>query len=496
MNHQVNHSASGVRGGKPARSTLAAALALAFGAMSPTGADAHALQSLAADAHSPGPCTIAAAQRRDPSGIDVTQPLAMQGQSIAVTSCADSGTGSLRAAVSSAVSGDTIDASGLACGAITLSTAITIGADDLAIVGAGPRSLTISNGAKYGRVFTHVGSGTLELRGVTISSGVVSPTSSEADTRGGCVFSNGNVALGNLFDPADAAQGVIVQDCTAIATQADSTARGGGVFAMRGLSLASSIISGGRAVAQDAATHSNGGGAAVNAGSFTMKYSELRDNAASGPLGFSGGVDAAFVDSVYLSHSTIAGNDASVRAGGAYLGTDSGNAVSIDNTTISANSSDGEGGLVVNVMSGPTPGSIRIASSTFSANSSTGITGGAFFSGPIEIDGSIFAGNAGTDIKLTMPATGADNLVGTYSGALLPQDGLIVTSNPGLAPLAGNGGLTRTHALLDGSPAIDAGNDAFNSSTDQRGLARSLGNAPDIGAYERDPDLIFSNGLE
>ena len=67
-----------------------------------------------------------------------------------------------------------------------------------------------------------------------------------------------------------------------------------------------------------------------------------------------------------------------------------------------------------------------------------------------------------------------------------------------LDPLADNGGLTLTHALAAGSPAIDAGNNDFSVdaggaalTTDQRGagfLRISDVNA-DIGAFEVNPEL-------
>ena len=53
--------------------------------------------------------------------------------------------------------------------------------------------------------------------------------------------------------------------------------------------------------------------------------------------------------------------------------------------------------------------------------------------------------------------------------------------DPMLGPLADNGGLTQTCALLPGSPAIDAG-DPNAPTTDQRNYDRT--NAPDIGAFE------------
>src|SRR5205814_2005 len=77
--------------------------------------------------------------------------------------------------------------------------------------------------------------------------------------------------------------------------------------------------------------------------------------------------------------------------------------------------------------------------------------------------------------------------------------------NANLGPLADNGGPTLTHALLLGSAAIDAGDDAVCaadpvSGVDQRGVIRPQGAHCDIGAYERPtlaacsyPNLIASD---
>lgn len=72
-------------------------------------------------------------------------------------------------------------------------------------------------------------------------------------------------------------------------------------------------------------------------------------------------------------------------------------------------------------------------------------------------------------------------------GANLVEDGSVTGANvintdPLLGPLEDNGGVTPTLALLPGSPAIDAGDPAFGTTTDQRGFARDV--APDIGAFE------------
>lgn len=68
------------------------------------------------------------------------------------------------------------------------------------------------------------------------------------------------------------------------------------------------------------------------------------------------------------------------------------------------------------------------------------------------------------------------------------------SGDPHLGPLRDNEGPTMTHALLEGSPAIDAGDDASCSSRDQRGMPRtkiSAGKHCDIGAFEfQFPDLV------
>jgi hypothetical protein len=84
----------------------------------------------------------------------------------------------------------------------------------------------------------------------------------------------------------------------------------------------------------------------------------------------------------------------------------------------------------------------------------------------------------------------------------LPLPGVIATSlDPRLPPLGNHGGPTRTHALLAGSPAIDAGGNPLADTSDQRGagFAREApAGKPDIGAYERQPgeDEIFGNGFD
>jgi len=77
-------------------------------------------------------------------------------------------------------------------------------------------------------------------------------------------------------------------------------------------------------------------------------------------------------------------------------------------------------------------------------------------------------------------------LIQNTSGSTIVGDetGNIYGAEPLLGPLQDNGGPTWTHALLPGSPAIDAGNSGDTLAFDQRGIHRPQGLAPDIGAFE------------
>ena len=114
---------------------------------------------------------------------------------------------------------------------------------------------------------------------------------------------------------------------------------------------------------------------------------------------------------------------------------------------------------------------------------------------------------SGSSLVNTLLATNAPG--GNSSGALtdlghnLSSDGSCAFTNvgslnstdPRLGLLANNGGPTLTMALLPGSPAIDAGDNASAPPTDQRGIPRPVGAFADIGAYEFTAVLEISRTL-
>lgn len=195
------------------------------------------------------------------------------------------------------------------------------------------------------------------------------------------------------------------------------------------------------------------------AGKFTVINSTISGNAGSG---ISTGRSVLTV-----INSTISGNTGS---GISNLGS-----LTVINSTISGNTGSG-------IFTGNSP--IFVAHSTISSNAGGGIfnSGGA-----AKLRGTILDNNlSSAECNVGDPGSFSSdgyNLSRDYScGFSSPGD--ISGTDPKLGSLQDNGGPTFTHALLPGSPAIDAADDAACPATDQRSVARPQGTACDIGAYE------------
>ena len=185
-----------------------------------------------------------------------------------------------------------------------------------------------------------------------------------------------------------------------------------------------------------------------------------------------------------MERSTIAGNT------GVGVFVEASSSASIVNSTISGNNSSFLAGGVVS-----SGASLNLNFNTVYLNTG-GDAGGiaTALSGNISVTGCIIAGNTGPS------ATTADYVINTgaiadFGGNVIGVDNGMFTNggtqkgtsgsplNAMLGALANNGGLTRTHALLSGSPAIDMGGSTGVPSTDQRNAPRNVGSA-DAGAYE------------
>jgi hypothetical protein len=422
-----------------------------------------------------------------------------------VVNCDDDGPGSLRAAVAAAVSGDSIDLTALACGTITLTTGyIAVPQDDLTVLGPGAATLTIDGGGQDG-VLRHTGGGTLTVSGLAITHGHYE---SATAPRGGCLYSAANLSVTDSTLSYCAAVGTssVLTLGGAIYTHGDLTllrtsatdsyaqgmaygAHGGGVYVQGNFTATDSAIS--RNQAFGAPINGGQGGGAMIAGTTTLKGTTISDNGS-----FSVGGLYTMGD-VTLDSSTISGNGASHAAGMRAIYTSGSPTAKIINSTIAYNHSVATvGGLNLIIPA-------TISNSTIAFNEAFNGLAGVLMSGPtLDLESTIIAGNVGFNVPDDFQVygspviTGANNLV-IASGATLPPDTL--TDDPLMGVLGDYGGPTQTIPLLDGSPAIDAGNDVALLQTDQRGAGfpRVVGPNADIGAFEvQGSDVIFADGFD
>jgi hypothetical protein len=441
-------------------------------------------------------------------------------QAIEVQNCNDAGPGSLRDAVNNAADGDTIDLTQLQCSTISLSTgAILIGTTGLTLQGPGAHQLTLSGAGDYGWTLLYdLGGGTLTIDGIDLELG--SKYRSDNIARGGCVYTNGDLVVndshvsfcgvhantytasgGALYAGGSATITYSQIDTAGLTTSGD--ARGGCVFANGDVILAYSSLSGCRN-----ATPTRGfGGALYAGGELVMKYSTIRDSVNDdAETGFGGGIYAR--GDTHVFWSTISGNTATVGGGIMLMNDSGGHSATISNSTISGNVAHAAGGIDAEIPL--SIGNSTIAFNTANVGNTSPIgyswSGGlAVRTSGVTITSTIVTNNFvhHTDDTLEHGDIGGDvpNDVGggtslvMDSAQALPPDTLF--ADPLLAPLADNGGLTKTHAVGSGSPAIDAGDDD-GWDTDQRGAGfpRIRNARADIGAYEVDPDLIFRNGFD
>jgi hypothetical protein len=219
------------------------------------------------------------------------------------------------------------------------------------------------------------------------------------------------------------------------------------------------------------------GGAIRNDGILTVVGSTLSGNTATG---HGGGVWAR--GRVQVANSTLAGNSADYGGGVLVYG----GSTRLTNVTITGNRSQNDDGGGLDVVNANTPDVLLL--DCLVAGNFLGASGTA----PGDVSGALGSKSAGSLVG------DGDNLSGLTNGTQGNQLG--TASEPidaRLSPLADHGGPTQTVSLLKGSPAIDAGVNAFAvdptthtaSTTDQRGtgFARVVNGVVDIGAFEVQP---------
>jgi hypothetical protein len=390
--------------------------------------------------------------------------------SLTVTSTADSGAGSLRAAILASndpAVADTITIT--ATGTIELETALSPVIDDVTIGGPGAASLTITRSESAPPFRILLFSGTVAtVSGLTVSGGV-------EEDGAGIKNSSGDLTLIR----------VVVTGNEAFNEGAGTRyATGGGIFNSGSLTLRESSVSGNAAAAKGGDENLAAGAGIESEGTLFVERSTISENTAwargqGGDRAEAVGGGLALVNGVItIEESTISDNSALsaeaaeynvARGGGIW----SGGGVGIVGTTITGNTADiDDSGTLTRFVAGD---NLSVSSGSLVRNSivsdpkgegdscANGIVSGGF---NLDEDGSCGFGKSSD----------------------------IVSVLARLDPvLRDNGGPTPTHALLAGSIAIDRGN-SFGETIDQRGLPRPSdfaeisnkegGDGSDIGAFE------------
>jgi CSLREA domain-containing protein len=248
--------------------------------------------------------------------------------------------------------------------------------------------------------------------------------------------------------------------------------------------------------------HNSGGGIFLRTSSGTLTNSTVAHNSA----GDGGGI-VNHTGRVEIAGSTIMNNSASGQGGGILNTVDDPTrrksaGLTLTNSTVSGNSAESGGGIANSAER--SRAHLRLTNSTVTRNSATQRGGGVFQTGEsfeddlssLTVTNSLLAQNSaptGPEVYNVVGDFGPSfNLIGdgSDSGVSDGVDGNQVGSaeapiDPKLGPLGDNGGPTRTHRLLPGSPAIDAASTPDCPPTDQRGVPRPQGAGCDIGSFER-----------
>jgi len=333
---------------------------------------------------------------------------------------------------------------------------------------------TISGNTAFGR-----GGGLRASEPATIADS--SFTGNTADDDGGGIWSNDNVTLTNTTITGNSSAG-----------------DGGGIYIRYGtLTLTDNRITG------NTATEA-GGGVFNLAGTLTLSRCTVEDNSAD----IGGGIyNDISLDTLTLTDCTVGGNAA--RWGGGLYNWAPAN---LTGCTFSGNTATSYNGAIEHLSSRP----LNLSNCTLSGNSAP-YAAALSSAGPVNLTNVTVAMNQATSgaaiesslvvspiftLKNTIVANrtfGQDCDVTVQSlGYNIDTDGTcnlvnfgdLPNTDPKIGPLQDNGGPTLTHALLETSPAIDAGDNSVGLTTDQRGFPRPVAGKSgcaritDIGAYE------------
>ena len=400
---------------------------------------------------------------------------------------------------------------------ISASGALPTIVKSISITGAGDANTTIDGDSTYQIFLVNNSTATLTVNDMSVTNGLSTGT-------GGCV----DILLGNLA----------INDST---FSGCSSLNGGG--AIFNNSTTNTINITGTTFTSNNVTGPNGGGAIKTATPVSVTDSTFTTNTSNSE----GGAIYIVDNTLDITNCTFTSNTTGNKGGAAFIST--AKAMTVTNSTIETNHAYSGAGLF-------SYGSIKVENSLLYANTTTSTpnSGGAIYSAGIEIYNSTLSENSGTGggggvyntaspcivknstfYKNIGKAWTGTSLHSTVAGCtvsnsvfLLPEfpvptgiyncynftngvnniekddnpnnycgstTGRIYDTDANLQALADNDGPTKTHAILDTSPAYDTGDwttctDADVNTLDQRGKTRAKQGsetACDRGAYELAP---------
>jgi hypothetical protein len=321
---------------------------------------------------------------------------------------------------------------------------------EVTLVGDGAETTVIDAGNLDGVIFVSADA-VVGIEAITIRKGsATQPGFAGVGNRGGGVNNQGTLTL------TDA----VVRDCS-------TTVFGGGIHNERSLTLVRSAVELNTA-AGSATGQAIGGGIFLDLGSTaTIIDSTIAGNTAE----HSGGGIYSFNGTFSIFGTAITGNTATIGTGGG-INASGTLTIGLSNSTLSGNRARERGGAI---YADSAPVQVNLANVTIAANSAgsptlSGLGGGIGSAGIVRLKNTIIAGNAvqgpfpiGPDCWGSTPITSQGyNLMQSTAGCTIAGDmtGNVTGVDAQLGPLDDNGGPTETHALLAGSPAIDAGDPA------------------------------------
>lgn len=277
----------------------------------------------------------------------------------------------------------------------------------------------------------------------------------------------------------------------------NTASRGGGVAIFQGTStILRSTITNNSATAGDTSLIADGGGGIFSINNvFSLRDSTVQNNTSAHT---GGGITLAPISfpsiPMRIDRSLITNNSSQHDGGGVFVTGNNGGRAVIENSTVSANRGLRFGGGV-GADRFPSDKPLVVRASTIAGNSVPFFNGGGIAApdgSPLELTNVVLSNNLGGNCSAFNIQNSTFNISSDTFCGFNSFDGSLNNTSSKLGPLQFNGGPTRTHALLEGSPAIDGGVSFIAIAFDQRGALRFAefrpgGNRFDVGAFESNP---------